>query len=256
MKKIKNTSILQGAESYSNFSNKEKGVLCIHGFVGNPAEMIYFAKRLESAGFSVSVPRLPGHGTSIEDMAATTAHDWHLAAREAYLEMQARCRKVYIAGHSMGGILTILLADEFSPERIALLSTPCDVPAPAWQKYALPLYGRIFKILPNGNPTMGINWEESRRTHISYSEGIPTLKIWDLFRITKKGMKTLPQIHAPAIIMQSTGDEAIPQKSAAVIMKRIGSAIKELHMFEKSNHVMVRDFDRDAVADRVIAFFS
>ncbi|MGL4368679.1 MAG: alpha/beta hydrolase, partial [Spirochaetota bacterium] len=78
MKNKKSPRVIKGAESYAAWNNSEKAVLCIHGFVGNPCEMRYFASRLESAGFCVNVPRLPGHGTSLEDMLSTGRHDWLL----------------------------------------------------------------------------------------------------------------------------------------------------------------------------------
>ncbi len=54
----------------------KKGVLLIHGFLGSPFEMKYLANRFIQNGFTVSVPRLPGHGTSLEDMARFTGSDW------------------------------------------------------------------------------------------------------------------------------------------------------------------------------------
>ena len=257
MKKTESLHIIHGAESYASWISRKKAVLCLHGFTGNPCEMKYLSARLEKAGFSVNVPRLPGHGTSIDDMIGTDRHDWLLAAREAYLECAVRCEKVYIAGHSMGGLLTAILAAEFSPEKIALLSTPCDVPAPAWQKYMLPAMGVFMKVLPdkNPNPDLGLNWDEPRKTHICYSEGLPVPKLWDLFRLSKAGMKALPRISAPALVCQSSGDRTIPAESADIIMRRLGSSDKKQLTFSRSNHVMVNDYDRDCVADAVIDFF-
>ena len=63
-------------------SNGEAVVL-IHGHTGNPAHFRPLAAELHSAGFTVTVPRLAGHGTTMEDMATTHACDWVASARSA-----------------------------------------------------------------------------------------------------------------------------------------------------------------------------
>ena len=39
-------------------------VLLVHGFTGSPASMVPWGRSLREHGLGVSVPRLPGHGTS------------------------------------------------------------------------------------------------------------------------------------------------------------------------------------------------
>jgi len=66
---------------------------------------------MADAGFTVELPLLPGHGTSIEDMVTTRWADWSAAAERAYEELAARCSAVVVAGLSMGGTLTLWLAE-------------------------------------------------------------------------------------------------------------------------------------------------
>src|SRR6476661_4593790 len=86
------------------------GVLVLHGFTGNPQSMRGLAEAFAGAGFTVELPRLPGHGTNIDDMETTTWADWSAAAEAAYDELAARCERVVVAGLSMGGSLTVWLA--------------------------------------------------------------------------------------------------------------------------------------------------
>src|SRR5690242_10652985 len=68
------------------------------------------AQAFADAGFATELPRLPGHGTNVEDMATTSWADWSAAALDAYDELAARCPKVVVAGLSMGGTLTLWVA--------------------------------------------------------------------------------------------------------------------------------------------------
>ena len=64
------TAIMPGCESFAA-ENGPLGVLVLHGFTGNPASMRPLAELIAAAGYSVELPRLPGHGTTVEDMKTT-----------------------------------------------------------------------------------------------------------------------------------------------------------------------------------------
>ena len=69
------------------------------------------AEAFAAAGFAVELPLLPGHGTSVDDMATTTFADWSEAVERAYADLAARCDRVVVAGLSMGATLAAWLAD-------------------------------------------------------------------------------------------------------------------------------------------------
>src|SRR5271154_1300134 len=101
--------ILPGAEPFSA-TGGAYGALVVHGFTGSPQSMRGLAEALAAAGHAVELPRLPGHGTAIEDMLTTGWEDWTATVQAAYRELAARCDQVVVAGLSMGGTLAIWLA--------------------------------------------------------------------------------------------------------------------------------------------------
>ena len=109
---------MPGAEPYSA-TGDTRGALVLHGFTGNPQSMRDLALALSDAGFTVELPLLPGHGTDIADMLPTRWEDWSAAAEEAYTELAARSDGVVVVGLSMGGLLTVWLA-EHHPEIAAI----------------------------------------------------------------------------------------------------------------------------------------
>ena len=86
------------------------GVLLVHGFTSTPQSMRPWAEHLEAAGFAVSLPRLPGHGTHWKELNQTAWTDWYAHADAAFAVLRARCDRVFIAGLSMGGALGLRLA--------------------------------------------------------------------------------------------------------------------------------------------------
>ena len=103
--------VMPGCEPYSS-PGSSMGVLVLHGFTGNPYSMRPLAERCAQAGYSVELPRLPGHGTSLEDLVPRRWPDLVEAAFAAFDELAARCDKVAVVGLSVGGGLTALIAEE------------------------------------------------------------------------------------------------------------------------------------------------
>ena len=102
------TSLLSGAEPWS-YDAGPIGALCLHGFTGHPGSMRPVAEAFAAAGLSVELPRLPGHGTTVEEMMLTGWPDWSAEAEAVLGRLASRCDKVVVAGLSMGGSLTAWL---------------------------------------------------------------------------------------------------------------------------------------------------
>ncbi len=246
------TKILPGARSVLKYNNKMFGVLFLHGFMGNPSEFKYMIERCEEEKFSYFAPRYPGHGTTIEDMITTSGNDWYMCAREAYIEMSSHCSKVYIVGHSMGACFSVNIANEFNTEKVVLISMPHEL-----KDFRLNFTGAISKfskILQIESSSNGINEPEESKKHVGYHSGIPVSQSGDLLKIIKNTEKNLHKFHSEVLICQSEGDTTIPANSSEYIFSNIISIRKQKLNFQKSNHVIMLDYDRHELAERIFSF--
>ncbi len=122
--------VLAGAEAWSHEGTLGTGVLTIHGFTGNPSSMRGMAEALAAAGFHIELPRLPGHGTTIDEMIPTRWDDWTAEVESAYQRLAARTDSIVVGGLSMGGSLTLWTGLEH-PEVAGLVCVnPATVPPP------------------------------------------------------------------------------------------------------------------------------
>jgi len=64
----------------------------------------------------------------------------------------------------------------------------------------------------------------------------------------------LPNVTAPALIMTSIHDHVVPARDGREIYLRIGSKEKHLVTFHRSYHVIMKDYDREEVFAKTIAF--
>ena len=102
--------LMPGAEPFTH-SGGSTGVLLCHGFTGTPASLRPWADYLAGAGLSVSLPRLPGHGTTWQDMNHTRWEDWYAEVDRAYEELRGHATEIFVMGLSMGGCLALRMAE-------------------------------------------------------------------------------------------------------------------------------------------------
>ena len=64
----------------------------------------------------------------------------------------------------------------------------------------------------------------------------------------------LPQVTAPVLIMTSVYNHVVPASDGRQIYKLIGSREKEWITFHRSYHVIMKDYDREEVFAKTVAF--
>mgnify|MGYP001557575669 FL=1 len=100
----------QDAEPYAADGGPIGAVLC-HGLTGMPGSMRPWGEALAAEGLTVRVPRLPGHGTRWQDANRVTWQDWYGELEASVDEVRARCSLTVVMGLSMGGTLSLRLAE-------------------------------------------------------------------------------------------------------------------------------------------------
>lgn len=253
----KKRSVIPGAEPIRLMTGSAKGVLLIHSFFGTPHDFTFLAQKISEAGISVYAPLLPAHGTTLEEMSRSDLAAWFSTARDSLMELKSQCSEVYVAGLSMGALFTVLLAAEFDLAGIVLLSMPWKIPGAG--KYLLPLLRPFTRVLYNSEAKAssldrGLNDPEARASHIGYTAGLPVAQLWQLHKTAVRARKALPRVRCRALAIQSREDRAVPLGSLDLIMQRIGSAEKDSLRLTRSGHTVTLDYEKDIVAERIIAF--
>jgi carboxylesterase len=240
-------SILPGAEPF-HFEGGSTGILLSHGFTGSPQSMRLLGEYLaREGGFTVRCPRLPGHGTSPEDMAQTTAADWIGGLEEAFTELRQMCERVVVAGLSMGGTLTLYMAAMHPGEvqAIAPINAPVMLGSPD-------LAGLAFmRNAPPVIPGIGSDIKRPGVTELAYP-AVPVPAIRQLYALVGVTHDLLPRITCPVVVLQSRDDHVVNPANAPLIIEHIGSADKELIWLEDSYHVATLDNDMERIGQAIL----
>ncbi len=226
-------------------------VLLIHGYTAFPGEMEYLGKRLHERGFSVSIPRLPGHGTDHHDFLCTDWRDWLRRCTDAFLELRTCFDTVSIVGNSMGGVLALILASRFQVYKLAL-----SAPAVTNTKRIIiiaPLLKYFMHRIrrPYSHTYVDPDMAYLAREYWRYSWIPPAASLYKLQNIAKKSLR---HVQADTLIVVSKKDRTVPASVAQMIEQRIGSERTKTVVLEESPHILVNDVEREKVADEIIAW--
>lgn len=240
--------ILAGAEPFSSAGSGD-GVLVLHGFTGTPQSMRGLARAFADAGFSVELPLLPGHGTSVEDMAATGWDDWSSAAEAAFTELESRCGRVAVAGLSMGGTLACWLAAHH-PGIAALM-----VVNPALEPPAQSFLDILNGILDSGvevAPSIGNDVADPEARELAY-DAVPVRCLLSLTEAQAALVGQLAQIRCPTLLMTSRNDHVVPPSASDILAGAVTGPVERVWL-ERSQHVATLDYDRAEIEERAVAF--
>ena len=240
--------IIPGAEPYSA-TGDTRGALVLHGFTGNPQSMRGLALALADAGFTVEMPLLPGHGTQIEDMLDTTWEDWSAAAEDAYKELAARSDAVVVVGLSMGGMLSVWLAERHPAIAAIAVVNPLIAPPDA------DTLGFIQAMIDAGDevaPGIGSDIAMEGAVEAAYP-GLPLRATLSLFGAAAEVEKSLDQVICPVLVFTSLQDHVVDNVSSQKLIERAKGPVEQV-VLERSFHVATLDWDKDEIQVRTVAF--
>src|SRR4051812_4125862 len=242
------SEVMKGAEPFSA-KGGPGGVLVVHGFTGNPQSMRPLAQAFAAAGFTVELPLLPGHGTSLDDMIATTWDDWSGAAEAAYQELAARCASVVVAGLSMGGTITAWLAARHPEIAGIVLINPAVEPAADSFMEALAGMRATGQAVMDG---IGSDVADPDARELAY-DGTPLAPLESLFVATRELQPLLPEIRCPVLLFTSVQDHVVPPSASDHLAGIVNGPVERV-MLERSYHVATLDYDKGVIEERAVAF--
>jgi carboxylesterase len=231
------------------YAGSKTGILLIHGFTGSPSEMRYLGDYLKDKGYTVKGVLLKGHGTTFQDMRKTNYRDWIKSAEQGYLKLAAECDEVFVVGFSMGGALTLHLAQKYDIKGIVSLATPIKI---LNRQYLIATMAKYLKFAVSKQQKTVMKKDPFI---IGYNK-TPIKCMLSLLQLINIVKADLHNIEKPILIMQSYGDGTVHPSSANFIYKRIASTDKSIIFLHNSGHIITCDSEKEQVFEEVHSFIS
>lgn len=257
------TGVLIGAEELRlGPEDASTAVLMVHGFVGGSSNFWELPERLAAAGHRVVAMRLPGHGTTPQDFAKTTAAELLDAVAAEANSLAEDHDKVILVGHSMGAALSTLATSRLGTSIVdgLVLGAPYFGVSFKWY-YVLPaerwsaLTGWALPWTYKGDRFLRIKRREAVPDVFSY-RWIPAKGTATLIEIGKLVYRedVLGAVTCPVLMFHSQDDNAANPANARQAFEWIGSTDKSFVELENSDHHIFWDYEREMIADEIVSF--
>ena len=233
--------VLPGAEPFSS-DGGPVGVLLCHGFTGSPQSMRPWAEHLAAAGLTVSLPRLPGHGTRWQELNLTRWEDWYAEVDRALTSLSSRCEQVFVMGLSMGGTLAIRLAEQRPDDVDGLVLVNPSLLTTRPDRHLLPL---LQLLLPSWTP-IGSDIKKPGVTELAYDR-LPLKASYSLSKLWIATRSDLAKVVQPILIFRSSQDHVVEPDSCVLLKDKVASTSVREVVLDNSYHVATLDNDAETI---------
>ncbi len=254
-------------------NGNEKAVLFIHGFPTTPYMYAYPAREFSRNGYDVFSPLLPTFGTDYKEFEQSIFPEWFGFIDRYYLSLKKRYKDVYVIGVSMGGAMTLKIAElhrdsESSPKAIAVLAAPVaynslirDGFVTSWSFYIGRIVAMFAKEIGAGYVDGKPGAEDGNDAWVGYSGTFPRQGISLVYNL-KSIRKNLGSIRVPLISIHDKGDKTVPFGNQKIITGNVSSRkVKvisdKMPNFNHTHHsLLMYNSTRAKYTEEILKFFA
>ncbi len=240
--------LMPGAEAFHHEGGRT-GALLIHGFTGTPQGLRAWAEALVDAGLTVALPRLPGHGTTVEEANQVSWHDWVAEVERALALLREQCDEVVVMGLSMGGTLAIRLAEVHGEEIAGLVLVNPSLLTKRPDRFLVP----VLRLVKPTWPGIASDIKKPGSVELAY-DVIPVRAAHQLAALWKATRADLGRVTQPLLVLRSTEDHVVEPDSARLLLDKVASTDVSEVLLHDSYHVATLDNDLPVIIEQSLSF--
>lgn len=233
-------------------------VVISHGFNSHSGQYAWVAEQLTAKGLAVYAHDYRGRGRSEGERFHVEHIDEYvgdLVQAVAIAKARDPGLKVYVLGHSAGGVIASTYALDHQADIAGLIceSFAFRVPAP---DIALQVIKGVSHVAPDIPILKLKNVDFSRdpavvkamnEDPLIHDETQPSITVAALQRADERLTKEIPTITLPVLILHGTQDKATLPKGSQFFYDHAGSADKTLKLYEGHYHDLLADLGKEEV---------
>ncbi|MGJ3239604.1 MAG: alpha/beta hydrolase [Anaerolineae bacterium] len=252
----------QGAEPRF-YRGGDVGCLVVHGFMASPAEVAWAGDYLAQQGYTVYVPRLTGHGINPRHMRRMRWQDWYAQVLDSYHILRQQCQRVVVIGHSMGGLLALLLASEHPLDALVVSASPfmlgarnTSVRYARWLDYLMPY--TIHESEPELNAQ--IVAEQRQRgepitSRVHYRRW-SSRAVHQFYLLEQSVQAHITRVSAPLLLLYAEQDSTGTPEDAQQIARAVRSTHIETYLLDAGGHIIFQDRGRGEAFAALVDFIA
>ena len=241
------------------------GLLVVHGIGEHSGRYQELARYAQDRGALVRAFDLSGHGASSGRRAFVRRFSDYLAeVREELTALQQEAGQVpiHVYGHSMGGLVALcyaLASDTPQPSRLVLSAPALGAEAPAWQRLAAPVLGRLAPIIPIPSPVQLDQLSHDPAVGEAYAKDpLVTRSVTarlghETLRAMEHARRSLTGLKQPTLVIHGGDDTLVPTRTTE-ILATVPTVTRTV--YPGMRHELHHERDRERVLEDVLAFLT
>ncbi|MGZ3589467.1 MAG: alpha/beta hydrolase [Thermodesulfobacteriota bacterium] len=232
-------------------------LLIVHGLAEHSGRYMNLVNHFVPLGYAVHGFDHPGHGKSDGTRVYVERFEDYTDTIKVYFDRMRPAKPVFLVGHSMGGLIAALyLLDHQREMTGAVLSGPA-VKVPGKITPTTVLVGKMFSALMPRFGLLGLDAEGVSRDPAVVQAYIndPLVHSGKITaRLAAEMLKAMQHISAqaskitlPIMIVQGTADRLVDPAGARMLYDAVGSADKEIKIYEGFYHEVFNEPERERV---------
>jgi len=243
------------SESFNLTGSKDVCWLMIHSYTATPKEMKELAYKINNKfGDQVYVPLLNGSGRYPSLIQDKNIDLWYLQVDKLYSRINKECKQVNVVGSSLGAALSLELAENHKINHLFLLNTFLHIHEKWYYilscEEQLKLFGKSLAY-EKKHKIANLNSEIGRKNHIAYWN-MPYEPIMNSLDTLQEITNNLYNITSPLIMIHSRNDMTADWRDVNLIYNKSSSNIKFVKWFNKSNHILLMDYNKSEVINYIL----
>jgi carboxylesterase len=175
-------------------------------------------------------------------MNGTTFDDWYGELERAFDELRSRCGTVFAMGLSMGGTLTLRLAEQRAGQVAGIVVVNTSLASERKDAVLAPL---LAKVLPSF-PGVASDIKKPGVTELAYDR-VPLKAFVSLRRAWPVVRADLARITCPVLVYRSSVDHVVEPVSGRALVEGLAGGTVEERVLHDSYHVATLDNDAPAI---------
>lgn len=223
-----------------------KAIVVIHGFAGGIYDLEYLIHRLELVrNYDVYAFTLAGHDGLFKSNMDES--DWIKSAEEMIeFLIKNKYKKIYVIGHSMGGVIASNLAVKYKEiKKIVFVSAAFK---------HMGLKNENFSILEALKETPQLLKDYPKDEVFTRLIKMPLPAVKEFTNLTKNNEENLKKITIPALIIQGINDVMVPPETADFIYNELSSINKNIVKYDGVTHDVFRSNEKEEITKEIINF--
>ena len=245
---------IKNTEQKKIFGKNDTCWLLVHSYSSTPKEMYELSEKIYAEfNQTIFIPNLLGHRQIPSKILNYNISVWYNQVEKIYLSMTNFCENINIIGSSLGGAISFEITKNFQKKKLKN-SYFINIYFSS-QKY-IDRFGILFGnflIYEKKKKIGNINSPKGLENHISYFN-LPIIPIKNSQNFLDNLDNNLYEIKNPIFFAHSINDETSNYKKVFDIYKKINSSKKKFIYYNKSNHILLLDYEKDKLISDIINF--